>query len=124
MNDILFSIMQAVIIGGIVALLRYVVPYFTRILREHDFNFAAELVETAVRAAEQTFIGHGRGDEKFEWVVQIMKSQFNKYEIKITDDQLIQLLEAAVQAMSAEMIQVDPVQAADGVIDAAEAVPL
>ena len=102
MNDILFNILQVVIISAIAAVLRYVIPYFTRILREHDFNFAADIIETLVRAAEQTITGHGRGDERFEFVVRMAKSQFERYNIQIADDQIIQLLEAAVQAMNAE----------------------
>lgn len=102
MNELLFNILQVVIISAIAAILRYAIPYFTAILRAHDYNFAASIIETMVRAAEQTFIGVHRGDEKFEWVVKMAKVQLDKYGIAITDDQLIQLLEAAVQAMNAE----------------------
>lgn len=102
MNDLLFNILQVVIISAIAAVLRYTIPYFTRILREHDFNFAADIIETLVRAAEQTITGHGRGDERFEFVVRMAKAQLERYNIQIEDDQIIQLLEAAVQAMNAE----------------------
>ncbi len=103
MNELLFNILQVVLISAVCAVLRYFIPYITGQLRKHDYNFAADIIEKIVRAAEQTFIGHGRGDEKFEWVVRMAKSQFDKYGIKITDDQLIQLLEAAVQVMNEEL---------------------
>lgn len=103
MNALLFNLLEVVIITAIVAVLRYLIPYFTGILRAHDYGFAADIIEKIVRAAEQTITGHGRGDEKFEWVVRMARSQFDRYGIRITDDQLIQLLEAAVQAMNAEM---------------------
>lgn len=103
MNDILYNILQVIIISAIVAILRYLIPYLTQILRSHNYNFAAEIIETAVRAAEQSFIGHGRGDEKFEYAVKMVKTAFEKYHITITDDQICQLIEAAVQAMNSEM---------------------
>lgn len=103
MNDILFNILQVVIISALVAVLRYAIPYFTQLLRSHNYNFAADIVEKIVRCAEQTYIGVGRGDEKFKYVIGMAKRQFDRYGIPITDEQLIQLLEAAVQAMNAEV---------------------
>ena len=102
MNELLFNVLQVVIISAIAAILRYAIPYFTAVLRAHDYNFAAEVIETLVRAAEQTMLGHGRGDEKFDHVIACAKAQFDRYGIQISDDQIIQLLEAAVQTMNAE----------------------
>jgi len=103
MNDILFNIIQVLVVSAIAAILRYLIPLLIQTLRAHDYNFAANIVETAVRAAEQSFIGHGRGDEKYRYAVETIKSAFGKYNIKITDDQICQLIEAAVQTMNAEM---------------------
>ena len=103
MNDILFNILQVLVVSAIAAILRYLIPLLIQTLRAHDYNFAANIVETAVRAAEQSFIGHGRGDEKYRYAVETIKSAFSKYNIKITDDQICQLIEAAVQTMNAEM---------------------
>lgn len=103
MNDILFNIIQVLVVSAIAAILRYLIPLLIQTLRAHDYNFAASIVETAVRAAEQSFIGHGRGDEKYRYAVETIKSAFGKYNIIITDDQICQLIEAAVQTMNAEM---------------------
>ena len=103
MNDIIFNIVQVVIVSAILAVLRYLIPFLIQLLRSHNYNFAADIIETAVRAAEQSFIGHGRGDEKYRYAVETIKSAFGKYNIKITDDQICQLIEAAVQTMNAEM---------------------
>lgn len=104
MNEIIFNIVQVVIVSAILAVLRYLIPFLIQLLRSHNYNFAADIIETAVRAAEQSFIGHGRGDEKFEYAVKVAKLAFQKYHIPITDDQICQLIEAAVQAMNAEMM--------------------
>lgn len=103
MNDILFGILQVLIISAVVAILRYCIPFLTGLLRSHNYNFAADIIDHMVRAAEQTFLGSGRGDEKFEYVVRMAKKQLDKYGIPITDDQIVQLLESAVQAMNAEI---------------------
>ena len=103
MNDILFNICQVLLVSAVIAVLRYAIPYMTRMLRSHDYNFAADIIETMVRAAEQMFTGHGRGDEKFQYVVRVVGEQLDKYGIKITDEQIAQLIEAAVQAMNAEL---------------------
>ena len=103
MNELLFDVLQVVIISAIVAVLRYMIPYLTGLLRSQNYNFAADIVETLVRSAEQTFLGYKRGTEKFDHVITSAKAQFEEYGIEITDAQLIQLLEAAVQAMNAEI---------------------
>lgn len=103
MNDLLFSIIEVVLISAIAAVLRYAIPLSIQLLRSHNYTFAAEIIERIVRCAEQSFLGSGRGDEKFEYVVQMAKRQFERYNIPITDDQLVQLLEAAVQTMNAEI---------------------
>ena len=114
MNDLLFNVMEVVVISAIAAVLRYIIPYFSALLREHDFGFAADIVETLVRAAEQTIIGHGRGDEKFEFVIKMAQAQCARYGIRIQDDQLIQLLEAAVQTMNQESKWLYPVEEETG----------
>lgn len=102
MNDILFGILQVFIISAVAAILRYCIPFLTGLLRSHNYNFAADIIETAVRAAEQTISGHGRGDEKFELVVKYVHEQIERYGIGITEEQVVQLIEAAVQTMNAE----------------------
>ena len=103
MNELLFDVLQVVIISAIVAVLRYMIPYLTGLLRSQNYNFAADIVETLVRSAEQTIIGYKRGTDRFDHVIANAKAQFEEYGIEITDAQLIQLLEAAVQAMNAEI---------------------
>lgn len=102
MNELLFNVVQVCLISAIAAILRYAIPYFSALLREHNYGFAADVIETLVRAAEQTILGHGRGDEKFEHVIACARAQFDRYGIAIQDDQIIQLIEAAVQTMNEE----------------------
>ena len=100
MNDILFDILQVVIIAAITALLRYLIPYFTQLLRAHNYTFAAEIVETLVRAAEQMILEHGAGSRKYELVVRKAREELEKYNIHLTDGQLDILIESAVQVIN------------------------
>jgi len=102
MNDIIFTVLEAIIVAGIAALMRYLIPLVITILRSHNYNFAADMVEVAVRAAEQIFDGAKRGEEKYEYVKKHLISELAAYKITITEDQLNTLIESAVRAMNKE----------------------
>lgn len=102
MNDIIFMILETILAASVMAIMRYLIPFLIRGLRAHDFNFAADLVEVAVRAAEQIFDGAGRGSEKYEFVKKHLLEELLKYHITLSEEQLNQLIEAAVQAMNQE----------------------
>ena len=66
MNDILFSVLQVLLIAVLTSIARYLIPLLTTKLRETKFAFAADIVENAVLAAEQMISGSGQGPRKFE----------------------------------------------------------
>ena len=49
-------------------------------------------VKIAVAAAEQIFVGQGRGEEKKQWVLEFL----SKYNLKVDLDAIDALIEAAV----------------------------
>ena len=49
-------------------------------------------VKIAVAAAEQIFVGQGRGEEKKQWVLEFL----SKYNLKVDMDAIDALIEAAV----------------------------
>ena len=49
-------------------------------------------VKIAVAAAEQLFVGQGRGEEKKQWVLEFL----TKYNLKVDMDAIDALIEAAV----------------------------
>lgn len=111
MNDIVFMILETVLTASVMAVMRYLIPFLIRGLRAHDYNFAADLVEVAVRAAEQIFDGAGRGSEKYDFVKKHLLEELQHYHITLTEEQLNQLIESAVQAMNQEGQWLEPVEA-------------
>ena len=108
MNDIIFTILEAVLTASILAAMRYLIPFLIQTLRSHNYNLAAEIVEDAVRAAEQTLAGRKRGAEKYEHVMELMQETLVKYGIQMSTEQIDQLIESAVQAMNQEGGWLDP----------------
>lgn len=107
MNEILFAIVQVVATAAITLILRYLIPFLIQLLRSHNYNFAADIVEHLVRAAEQTIIGTGRGTERFESVMRNAKELLEANHIHMSNEQIEKLIEAAVQAMNAEAIRIE-----------------
>lgn len=100
MQEILFYLMEVVVITAVTIIMRWVVPNLISALRERDYLLAADIIENAVKAAEQIFVGHGRGTEKYEMVVRTVTEMLNKYHISITQTELEHLIESAVQSIN------------------------
>lgn len=109
MNDTLFAILQIVATAALTLIIRYLVPFLIQLLRQHNYSFAADIVEHLVRAAEQTIIGSGRGTERFEQVMKTAKQLLEANRIQMTEEQIEKLIEAAVQIMNAEAIKIETV---------------
>ena len=103
MNDILYNIVYVLIVSIITVIARYAIPLLIQTLRERNYNFAAEIIEKIVRMIEQTMIGSGLGDKKLESATEFAKEVLEHYKIKLTDDQIRQLIEASVQVINTEI---------------------
>lgn len=97
--NIWMVIIEAILVAGVGILIRYVGPSMVQMLRAHNYMLAADIVETAVRAAEQTIRGYKRGSEKYEYAFNKIKRALAANGITITDDQIEQMIEAAVYAL-------------------------
>lgn len=100
MSDLAFYLLEVVVVVAITLLLRWVVPNLISALRERNYMLAADIIENAVKAAEQMFIGHGRGSEKYEMVLNTIMEMLQKYHIELTETQIEQLIESAVQSLN------------------------
>jgi LL-H family phage holin len=83
-----------------------VIPYLKTRLESEQYSWAAEIIEHAVRAFEQTVSGSGLGEEKFQLVISYAKRELEKRGIKLTEEQITMLIEAAVQTMNCESLNV------------------
>ena len=113
MNDIIMHVIETLIFVVFAIALRYAVPCLTSMLRAHNYDLAANIVETAVRAAEQIIIGAKRGEERYAYVQRTISEIFQKYDISLTEEQIQQLIEAAVQAMNVEKAASEPLTIED-----------
>lgn len=104
MNDILFGVLQAVIVAAVAAIARYLIPYIRERLAATRYAWLVDVIDAAVRGAEQ-MIGPGHGSEKKAQAAEFISRWLETHHIRITEDQVNQLIEAAVQAMSAEQFK-------------------
>ena len=102
MNDLTFNILKIVISVVTALIAAYLVPYLKNKLREDKYSELVVMVHTAVQAAEQT-IGAGEGKLKKEEVIKFVTDYMNKSGFVISQDQLSQLIEAAVFQMNLEI---------------------
>lgn len=96
MNQIVMDLLKWVValLGFIVA--RYLVPWIKAQVANSQYAWMSALVEDAVKYAEQTIVGSGKGEEKKDLVVQYITNQLQIKGIGITEDQMDALIESAV----------------------------
>lgn len=99
MNDITFMILKIVVSVCAALMTAYAIPYLKRQMEAEIGSAVLDLIDVAVRAAEQTLEG---GKVKKEWVVEFVTRWLIQHGIKISEEQLDKLIEAAVYAMNAE----------------------
>jgi len=101
MNDVTFNILK-IVISVVAALVGYyLIPYIKAVTLNEKHQKLLEIVEIAVRAAEQT-IGSGKGELKKDEVVTYVTRWMVDHGYSVTEEQLSQLIEAAVFNMKRE----------------------
>ena len=101
MNDVTFNILKIVVSISAALISAFVIPLLREKIIDSKNNRLMEMVEVAVRAAEQT-IGAGNGSLKKDEVISYVTSWMVAHGILITEEQLDQLIEAAVFSMKNE----------------------
>ena len=85
-------IVQAIIalIGAIITCV--LIPWIRSKTTKEQQEEIKQWVKIAVAAAEQIFVGQGRGEEKKQWVLEFL----SKYNLKVDPDAIDAMIEAAV----------------------------
>lgn len=99
MDDILFKIIELVIIILMALIGRYVVPYLKSIV---DINKLEQIVMWAnkfVVMAENVITGKGKGTEKCEYVSELLIKKAKELGLQLTDEQIRTLVEDAYNTM-------------------------
>lgn len=104
MNELTFDLLKIVISVCAAIITVYAVPYLKTLKEDKRYGQIVDMVEVAVRAAEQTIKGAGKGVEKkkevediiFEWLLD------RGLELTLTPEQINQLIECAVYQLKQE----------------------
>lgn len=99
MNEITLDVLKIVISVCAALITVYAVPYLKALKEDSRYKSLVDMVDVAVRAAEQTFKASGQGALKKEEVMTCVREWMQSHGISISSYQLDQLIECAVYQM-------------------------
>ena len=102
MNELTFDLLKIVISVCAAIITVYAVLYLKTLKEDRRYAQILDMVDVAVRAAEQTIKGAGKGMEKKQEVENIVHAWLLEKGIEITPEQINQLIECAVYQMKQE----------------------
>lgn len=114
MEKLIYEVLLALIvaIAGIIA--KSLIPYLKQKeaealakLRQTQWAWAADIIEAVVRAVEQTVSEEIHGEDKKAIAVRYITDIFRQNGIELSHEQIDKLIEAAVQAMNQQSIQIE-----------------
>lgn len=101
-DDMTMILIRTVISVCIALFTAYVVPYIEELRQDKRYGSVINMIILAVKAAEQQFKEPGQGKAKKAEVIRFVSDWLAKNGIKVTDEELSQLIEAAVYQMKQE----------------------
>lgn len=109
MDSMVYNVLIAVIVALIGVVVRELIPYIRNQketalaeLKQTKWAWAADIVDTVVRAVEQTVSDQLHGEDKKDEAIKWIRKLTYSAGIQLTDDQISTMVEAAVQAMNLE----------------------
>lgn len=99
MNEVLFEIILGLISILATIVTGIVIPYIREKIGNEKLAKYKEWASLAVKCAEMIFVEKGMGENKKEYVVNILNDMFNKNKVVITPEQIEILIESAVKEM-------------------------
>lgn len=115
--DLLYCVLYGVIVWAAHAIVKDVLPFVRAKLASTQYSWAAEIIEHTVRAYEQLIVGPNMGEERYKLVVDQVTKELNKLGINLTNQQILTLIEAAVQVMNSEKLIVEPLEPLIGTVE-------
>lgn len=98
-NDFTMLLVKVIVAVLAALITKYVIPALKSYVEEHKNTEIYGLIETAVRAAEQTIKGSGQGTIKKEQVTELVTKWLQDKGIEISAEQLDQMIEECVYLM-------------------------
>lgn len=121
MQNLVFNVLAAVVVALIGVITKSLLPYIRQKkeevmarIRRTRWAWAAEIVDAVVRAVEQTLSEELHGKEKKEAAAAMIRRVLMQNGLNLSADQIDMLIEAAVQAMNAEVIEVETGEGTEG----------
>lgn len=106
LNDLIFNVLMAVIVAICGVICRELLPYLkekkTEVIKKIEqtkWSWTVEIIDSVVRAVEQTVINE-HGEEKKAIAHQMILKAMKEAGIYLSDQQIDMLIEAAVNAMN------------------------
>lgn len=99
MSQITLDVLKIVVSICAALVTVYIVPYLKTLRQDKRYASLIGMVEVAVKAAEQTIRGKGEGDLKKAEVVAFVSDWMQEHGVKISQDELDQVIECAVYQM-------------------------
>lgn len=103
MHDYVIDILVFVITVLGIILTKNVIPYLKTLIKTSDYADIFDIVEVAVKAAEQKCTAPKQGKAKKADVYNFVSHWLDNKGIHITEDELDRLIEAAVYSMNTEV---------------------
>lgn len=98
-ESITSTILSIVAAIALAVITKFVIPALKSYIEERKNAEIYSLIETAVRAAEQTILGTGQGAVKKEQVVDLVTKWLQEKGIQLSSEQLDQMIEECVYLM-------------------------
>lgn len=100
MDELTFLILKVIASISVALITTFVIPLLKEKLDEAKYQKLLDIIDVAVRATEQAIGGSGNGTEKKGEVIRYVTQYLDNNHIDISEDQLNQLIEAAVYSMN------------------------
>ena len=101
MNEILFEVLNVVIMVAVLLITRYVIPWVKGCIGADKLELAEKWAQYAVLKAQQVMWADN-GPERKAYVTEFLKELLIEKNIALSDEQLDILIEAAVKQMKIE----------------------
>lgn len=102
MDDITMMVLKVIVSVCAALITAYVLPYLKTLKDDKRYDMLFDMVALAVRAAEQTITESGQGKAKKAKVIKFVTEWLGGKGIVVSEDDLSELIEAAVYQMHKE----------------------
>lgn len=102
MHELLIDLLVFIITVLGIIMTKNIIPYIKTLIKSSDYADIYDIVETAVKAAEQKCTAPKQGKTKKADVYKFVSNWLKNKGIQISEDELDRLIEAAVYTMNTE----------------------